>query len=103
MQWVFLAVEREKFGAIGGKRCDRNKPGGWMILDTLEGVAGCWCLNLSSGFFLWRALAGWREREGKDLEKPCRVIAPPPSSGTTGRGKKNNHNNNHDNNNKNKY
>lgn len=25
---------------LGGKRCDRNKPGGWMILDTLEGVAG---------------------------------------------------------------
>ena len=57
---VFLAVERKKkFGAIGGvvgKVCDRNKPGGWMILGhsekRREGVAGLLVgLNLSSGFF----------------------------------------------------
>ena len=35
--WLLRGKSLER---LGGKRCDRNKPGGWMILDTLEGVAG---------------------------------------------------------------
>lgn len=67
----FLAVEGEKFGAIGGKRCDRNKPGGWMIFGHFGRGAGLLVLNLTSGCLAAPADRREKKEEGKDGALSC--------------------------------